>query len=598
MKISLSPGFDSLHRLWLTVACAGLGVLVFGLARVLLLTIDLVTQLAFFGRWSTVSVSPVTHSLGLWVILVPVLGGLLVGLMARFVSSAIRGHGIPEAMEQILKNRSRIAPRLTWLKPLSAAISIGTGGPFGAEGPIIASGGALGSLLGQILSTTAVERKILLAAGASSGMTAIFGTPLAALFLSIELLLFEFRARSLIPVSLAVAVSMALREASDLPRYFFPLQPPDVLGLGVLGGAVLIGAGCGLAAAAITHLVYWLEDQFEKIPMHWMWWPALGGIVVGSIGYYFPRTLGVGYGNIQDILDHRLVGQAVLLLCLMKFLSWWVALSSGTSGGTLAPLLTFGAGLGYGLGLVIQLVFPFCGLSPSLAALIGMVALFSGASRAFLASTAFALEATGWLPGAMPVLAGCSVAHWLSSAVRSHSIMTEKIVRRGVPTPSDYVTDDLQTVTVAEVMATNVPTVSGEMTVAALALGMGDKGSVLSSRAAFPVLGDNGKINGLITRGDILRLVEEHQETRQVNDVCTRALITTFPEASLHQAVEKMLRHNVGRLLVVSSSDSTIFLGYLGRREILLGRRQKMDEAEREPGWFRFTSQGTPALRP
>ncbi|MBC7400297.1 MAG: chloride channel protein, partial [Mucilaginibacter sp.] len=316
------------------------------IAKVLVSLINLVTNIAFYGSFSLGFNSPANNHLGAWVILVPAAGGIIVGLMALYGSKAIRGHGIPEAMEQILVNESNIKPSITLLKPISSAIAIGTGGPFGAEGPIIATGGALGSTLGQIFKVTANERKIILAAGATAGMSAIFGTPIAGIFLAIELLLFEFSPRSILPVALACITGAAghhlLFESG--PVFTMPdVAVPSNLALGIYS---FMGIFIGFVSLGITKIVYWVEDMFEKLPIHWMWWPAVGGLAVGAIGYYAPHTLGVGYDNITGILSGTWPLTLVLSLCIFKFLSWAIALGSGTSGGTLAPLLTMGGAAG------------------------------------------------------------------------------------------------------------------------------------------------------------------------------------------------------------------------------------------------------------
>ena len=312
----------------------------------LIALIHLCTNLAFHGIISTGDAKPDFTSWGTWGIAVPVIGGLIIGVMARWGSPAIRGHGIPEAMQAIGIAESRIPARVAILKPLSAAISIGTGGPFGAEGPIIATGGAIGSLVGQWLPSSPVQRKILLAAGAAAGMTAIFGTPLAAVLLAVELLLFEYRGRSFLPVALAAGTAMALRSLFHEPLPMFPLAFDRTPDLPISCGSFLIGAICGLLAVLVTKAVYALEDGFEKLPVHWMWWPAIGGIAVGIIGWFDPRTLGVGYDNLRLLLDGHLAVKAIALLAALKFLSWWIALGSGTSGGTLAPLMTVGGAVG------------------------------------------------------------------------------------------------------------------------------------------------------------------------------------------------------------------------------------------------------------
>ncbi|MCC7401883.1 MAG: chloride channel protein [Chitinophagaceae bacterium] len=436
------------------------------IAKLLIHLINFITHISFYGNFSTSAVSPADNFLGIWVILIPAAGGLIVGLMAFYGSKAIRGHGIPEAMEQILTNQSKIKPTITYLKPLSSAISIGTGGPFGAEGPIIATGGALGSTIGQLLKITANERKILLTAGAAAGMSAIFGSPIAAIFLAIELLLFEFSPRSIIPVSLACITGAT-------GHYLFFGQAP-VFGTGhlldtpsniAIAGYSIIGIIIGLLSVFITRIVYFIEDSFEKLPVHWMWWPAIGGLAVGIIGYFSPRTLGVGYNNITDVLTGNLPVQIVASLCIFKFLSWAIALGSGTSGGTLAPLLTIGGSAGVLLAQLSIHLFPSAGITVPLAALVGMSAMFAGASRAFMTSIIFALETTGQSNTLVPLLAACSASYIISFFLMENTIMTEKISRRGVKAPTSYEPDLLEKINIKQVMETDILVFSGDNTV-------------------------------------------------------------------------------------------------------------------------------------
>ncbi len=357
-----------------------LGLVAAAIAKGLMCLIAIITSVAFFGKYSTVLRAPAENHLGWWVIGVCVAGGIVVGLMARFGSAGIRGHGIPEAMEQVLTKESRIPARLTFLKPLSAAVAIGTGGPFGAEGPIIATGGALGSVVGQVLTTTAAERKTLLAAGAAAGMAATFGSPVAAVLLAIELLLFEFRPRSFLPVALAATIAAGARFAMQMQYPVFELPAPNQPSLAALSVYLAVGAVVGVAAVGVTRAVYWVEDVFERTPIHWMWWPAIGAVFVGVIGHFQPRTLGVGYENISNILTMRWTVWTAITLCLWKFISWSIALGSGTSGGTLAPLFTIGSGLGLALGALGRHLFPGAGVEISIAALVGMAAIFAGAS--------------------------------------------------------------------------------------------------------------------------------------------------------------------------------------------------------------------------
>ncbi len=408
------------------------------IAKVLLLAIAFCTNLFYFQKLSFGDADPATNTLSYLAVGIPALGGLVVGLMAKHGSPAIRGHGIPEAMENILVKESRIPKRITVLKPLSAAISIGSGGPFGAEGPIIATGGALGSLIGQKVRVSAYERKILLAAGAAAGMTAIFGTPISAVILAIELLLFEFRAKSFVPVSLAAATAATLRFSDMGVEPFIPMVNLSTPTIASLPFYLSMGVLFGFLSIFVTKSIYWIEDQFERLPIHWQWWPAIGGLAVGMIGLIRPDTLGVGYSNITLSLNAQLALTAAISLVFWKFISWSIALGSGTSGGTLAPLLTLGSGLGMIVGRLGESFFPGMNIDVHAAALVGMAALFAGCSHALLASVVFAFEITKQPVGLVPLLGACSVAYLVSSVFMKTSIMTEKISRRGINVPKEY----------------------------------------------------------------------------------------------------------------------------------------------------------------
>lgn len=557
-----------------------LGVLMSGVAQLLLWLIEFISGVAFFG--SLHGGNPENNHLGIGVVFVPVIGGLIVGVMARYGSPAIRGHGIPEAMEQVLTNASRIPARITWLKPLSAAISIGTGGPFGAEGPIIATGGASGSLLGQILPVSPGERKTLLAAGAAAGMAATFGSPFSALLLAVELLLFEFKARSLIPVALAVCTASAIRISwvGFEPVFTMPtLQPPSLSAFAAgLGLAVIMGG----AAFVISRTIYVVEDLFEKLPIHWLWWPAIGGVAVGIIGYFEPRTLGVGYSNITMNLAGAGTGVAILMLCVLKFTSWSIALGSGTSGGTLAPLMTIGSALGWVLGVGVHGLVP--GFDPHLGALLGMACLFGGASQAMLASAVFAYETTGQGAALMPLLAGCAVSVWVVRTLSKTSIMTEKIERRGVSVPSQFTADVFEHTAVATVMDTKPVTLRGDMPLAELARKIATDDASLGGHQAHPVVTAQGELAGIITRGDVVRAIEAAPPDAVVADQANGHLIVTYPDEMLHEAIHKLLHHDIGRLPVVSRDNSKYLLGYLSRSAILSARWKILKEETQEAG--------------
>ena len=437
---------------YLCIQVAINGIIIGVLAKGLVYLIEFITNLSFYGRVSFEPASPADNHLGLLVMVVPIIGAILVGFMARYGSRAIGGHGIPEAMEKIILEDSRIPPAMTFLKPLSAAISIGTGGPFGAEGPIIATGGAFGSLTGQWMHISSGERKIVLAAGACAGMSAIFGSPLAAVLLAVELLLFEFSPRSIIPVAIGciTGAGMHILLFGTAPVFAMPDIP--VPSDSALVAYVGLGLIVGVVAAGVSRSIYAIEDLFEKLPIHWMWWPAIGAIAIGVVGYFAPHTMGVGYDNIQYLLTGSWSMRILFSLCVLKYISWSISLGSGTSGGTLAPLFTIGGGLGALLGMAAQHLFPKLGIDPATAALAGMAAMFSGASRAVLTSVVFALETTGQSHGLLPVLGASVAAYFVSFFLMEGSIMTEKIKRRGVNAPDAYEPDVLHGATVNRLM--------------------------------------------------------------------------------------------------------------------------------------------------
>jgi CIC family chloride channel protein len=572
----------------------GLGLVAGGVARILTALIAIITNAAFYGRWGVESVGPAGNHLGASVVVVPVVGGLIVGAMARYGSAAIRGHGIPEAMEQVLFNESRIPARITFLKPLSAAIAIGTGGPFGAEGPIIATGGALGSFVGQVLRVSAEERKTLLAAGAAAGMSATFASPVSAVLLAVELLLFEYRVRSLIPVALASAtacgVHMALVGAA--PAFTMPaVAAPSGPALAVY---VSMGTVIGLASTLVTRAVYAVEDAFEKLPIHWMWWPAMGGAVVGVVGYASPHTMGVGYDNIDRILSGDMAGNALVVFCVLKFVSWSLSLGTGTSGGTLAPLFTIGGGIGSALGSAVAWALPAAGVDVRVAALVGMAALFAGASRALLASVVFAFETTQQSMTLLPLLGGCTAACLVSALLMRHSIMTEKIARRGARVVTDYVADYLEQVLVGDVAATPVVTLGADDSTESVRAWIASQADG-SSHQGFPVVDASGVLVGVVTRRDLL--TGEHLAPgARVRDLVKRPPAIAFQDSSLREAADHMIRVGVGRLPVVARDDATRVIGIVTRSDLLDAHARRLD-AER-PGAPRYSFRGRVPVQP
>jgi chloride channel protein, CIC family len=542
------------------------------IAKFLIYLIYFITNVSFYGKFSIAHVTPAENTLGWWVILIPAIGGFIVGLMALYGSKAIRGHGIPEAMEQILTNQSKIKPTITYLKPISSAIAIGTGGPFGAEGPIIATGGALGSALGQIARISHNERKILLASGATAGMAAIFGTPIAGIFLAIELLLFEFSPRSMIPVALACITGAAGHHFLFGAGPVFPVgHLIEIPSNTALFAYSILGILMGFISVFTTKIVYYIEDGFEKLPIHWMWWPAIGGLFVGIIGYFAPRTLGVGYENITDVLSGSLTLKVVFALCIFKFISWAVALGSGTSGGTLAPLLTIGGAAGVLLGSVILHFFPHSGITLSLAALVAMSAMFAGASRALLTSIIFALEATGQSNALLPLLAGCIASYIVSFFIMENTIMTEKITRRGVKTPDSYEPDILETINVKQVMSENGLMLGEENTIGEVRDWL-EKETDYSSNY-FIIVNKNNEFRGIISSSNLFS--NHHKPNLPIGSLIKRNSISIGVDSSLRNAVELMAKENID-ILPVTSNENTM-IGILSYKDIISAYKSDID---------------------
>ncbi|RVD55374.1 MULTISPECIES: chloride channel protein [unclassified Mesorhizobium] len=540
---------------------------------VLLKLIRLATNIAYFGQFSLAELKLQDTPLGLAAVFVPVIGALIVGLMARYGSEKIRGHGIPEAIEAILLGRSRLDAKVAILKPLSSAISIGSGGPFGAEGPIIMTGGAIGSLIAQMLPVSDTERKTLLVAGAAAGMTTVFGTPIAAIMLAVELLLFEWTPRSFIPVAVAAIVAEVGRTMLHMPGPIFPFQGSMAVSFLGLGGWVLIGICAGLLSGLLTQMVYACEDGFQKLPIHWMWWPMLGGLVVGMGGLIDPRALGVGYDNIADMLDGRTIATAALLLLVVKAVIWSVALGSGTSGGVLAPLLIMGGAMG----AVLAGVLPAA--DPGFWALLAMAATMGGTMRAPLTATFFAVELTGNTHVLVPLIAACAAAHAVTVLLMKRSILTEKIARRGHHLVREYRIDPFALTRVREVMTSEVESVPATMTLhGAAALLTAPE----TRHPSFPVVDENRQVLGLIDPPAILRWrrAGKHRTTTLGELLAGSKVTLAYPDEYLEGLSDKLLTANVSHLPVVAREDGRL-VGYVGWKDLMRVRSRKQAE-ERE----------------
>jgi len=545
-----------------------------GAAWLLLRLIYLVTNLSYYGRLSAEQVSIAGNTLGLWSVFIPVVGCLLIGLMARFGSEKIRGHGIPEAMEAILIGKSRIQPRVAVLKPLSSAISIGTGGPFGAEGPIIMTGGAFGSLFAQFFHLSNAERKTLLVAGAAAGMTATFGTPVAAMLLAVELLLFEWKPRSFVPVAIACVIAAGWRPILLGAGPLFPMANSAALvPVGLLLAAGL-GIVCGLASGLLTQMVYACEDLFQRLPIHWMWWPAIGGLAIGIGGLVDPHALGVGYDNIGALLSQQMSDDAAIRLVIVKAIIWSIALGSGTSGGVLAPLLMMGGAIGAVFGGFVPVG------DPGLWALVGMAAIMGGTMRSPLTSAIFAVELTHNLGALLPLATACAVAHATTVLLLRRSILTEKVARRGHHVMREYVVDPFETVRVAEVMAQPVDTLPGAMPVQKAFEFF--TGAEPPPHRSYPVVDPKGRFLGMVSRADVLRWLREGWNTDQSlgEAVASENGIVSHGDELAGELADRMAETDTGRVPVLRRGDDVV-IGLVARRDLLRVRsthvRQERD---------------------
>ena len=561
----------------ISLLAIAIGLISSVVAWALLRLIGLFTNLFYYHRWNTALVSPAGNSLGIWAVLVPVAGSLIIGLMARYGSERIRGHGIPEALESILIHGSRVEPKLAILKPISSAISIGSGGPFGAEGPIIMTGGAFGSMIAQFFRLTSVERKTLLVAGAAAGMSATFAAPIAAVLLAVELMLFEWKPRSLVPVALASATAGAARRyiLGVGPLFPVPTHPVFIGPMGLLG-CVVCGLLAGALSALLTGAVYAAEDAFGKLRIHWMWWPAIGGLVVGLGGLIFPQALGVGYDTIGALLKGDVVRNVIVGVLLVKSIIWAVSLGSGTSGGVLAPLLMMGGALGG----VEAMFLPNegAGFWP----LVGMGAILGGTMRSPLTGIIFALELTHDINVLLPLLVASVIAHLFTVLVLKRSILTEKVARRGYHLSREYAVDPLEILFARDAMRTNLMAFPDTGTLEHVRSIMSTNHSPRGQHL-YPVLDEGHRLRGVITRNNLRHWLENpHPADETLGEVVTEPVVA-YPDEPLRVVVYRMAETGLTRFPVVERGDERKLVGIIGLRDLLSARTRNLtEERDRE----------------
>ena len=574
--------------LFLSILAALLGAAGGGAAWVLLRLIALLTNLALFHRfgWDLPSFAALAPSP--WIVVAAVAGAFAVALLAKW-SPVIKGHGIPETMEAVLLRQSRIAPRAALAKPLSAALAIGTGGPFGAEGPIIVTGGALGSLLGQVLHVSPAERKILLACGAAAGMSATFGAPLASVVLAIELLLFEFSTRAFVPLVVAASVAAGIHSALFGSGPLFGVPSHDFAGLAILPWFVVLGVVCGLLAVVVSRGLFKVEDLFRRLPVDEFWHPVIGALGFSLVGLLVPRALGVGYDAIGDVLNDRLALGAIAVLAVAKLVAWWIALGSGTSGGTLAPLLLIGGSFGSLVGSLALAVMPGLGISPGAFAVVGMAAIFGASTRATFTAIVFLFELTRDYQVIVPLMLAAVVADLIAGSLMHDSLMTEKLTRRGLRVRTEYEVDVLRTTRVGDVMTREVETLREDVTV-----GEARRRFESGRHGAYPLVDDAGHCTGIVARGDLLRRPAEDGEP--VTAVASRDVVAVKPDDMLFHALRLLLEEEVDHLPVIAAAldaeKAGRLVGICTRTDVLRARRSQLDSERREPGWRWLKARG------
>jgi H+/Cl- antiporter ClcA len=566
--------------LLLTAIAAVLGLLGGVAAWVLLHLIGLITNLALFGQWGWTA-PPFTELVaGPQIVIAALVGAFFISLLAKW-SPVIRGHGIPEAMEAVLTKQSRIAPRTAVAKPISAAVAIGTGAPFGAEGPIIVTGGSLGSLIGQVIRVSPSERKVLLAAGAAAGMAATFGAPLAAVVLAIELLLFEFSTRVFIPLVVAASVAGGMHIALFGAGPLFPVPKHDYAGLGVLPLFVLLGLGGGLLAVLIGRGLFTVEGWYRRLPVGEFWHPLIGAAIFATIGLFVPRALGVGYDAIGDVLANRIAAGTLAVLVLAKLLAWWAALASGTSGGTLAPILLISAGYGCLFGLAVHALAPGLGVGPGAFAVVAMAATFGAATRATFTAIVFVFELTRDYRVILPLMLATVVADLVAGALMRDSIMTEKLSRRGLRVRTDYEVDPFRTALVSELMTTEVQTLPADATV-----GDARRRFACGRHSAYPIVDADGHCVGILGRTDLL--MADADDGDPLLDHATRDVVTVSPDDVAITALQRIVEGGVEHLPVI---EGGALVGVCTRTDLLRVRAPQF-ASERHDGSEPRTQEG------
>jgi chloride channel protein, CIC family len=547
-------------------------------AQALLELIYLFTNIFYYHRFSFAITNPANHHLGAWAILIPPIGGLLVGVMIYFWEPTLKGHGIPEAMESVLFGHSRMRIRVAILKPLATAFAIGTGGPFGAEGPIIQTGAALGSLFGQAIGLTPYYRRVLLASGAAAGMAATFTAPFAGILVAIELLLFELRARSFIPVALAASVATGVRIYFVGWTPLFPAPAFKLTGMNELWLFAVLGVLMGMVGIAMIRTLSWLEDFFDELPIKHalIWSPAIGALILGIIAYFYPQVLGTSYDTIRDMLNDRLTVGKLIGISVAKFWALVISLGSGTTGGVFAPSLVVGGGLGAAFAIGCQHIFPSLVSNPAFYALAAMAAVFGGIARAPLTSIVFLFELSHNPNALLPLIVCVMISDGFVRLFSRDSIMTIKLVKRGLIVLQDYSVPVLMRARIDQVMHKQFSQLQAEDELREV-LKQFSPGDV----SFIPVVEKDGALVGIVEPHDLLR-TEPPDHHFKMREIARRDFVLAYPGELIDQVHRDMMLKNSENVVVVEPGSARKPAGIARANDILQLRRWLLEEETRE----------------
>jgi chloride channel protein, CIC family len=548
-------------------------------AEGLLKLIYFFTNLCFYGRLSFQVASPAYNHLGLWVILIPPIGGLFVGIMVYFWEPTLKGHGIPEAMEAVLVGGSRMRMRVAILKPLATALAIGTGGPFGAEGPIIQTGAAFGSLFGQAIGLSPYYRRVLLASGAAAGMAATFSAPLAGIMVAIELMLFEFRARSFIPVALAAAMATTVRAAFVGWAPLFPTPAFAPTRGAELWLFALMGIFMGIVGIIMIRTLFWIEDFFDHLPIKraLIWSPAIGAVILGVIGYFYPQVLGTGYDTIRDMLNDHLTTANLLGISLGKFWALVISLGSGTTGGVFAPSLIVGGGLGAVYATICQHIFPHLVSDPAFYALVAMAAVFAGIARAPFTSIVFLFELSHNPNSLLPLIVCVMISDGFVRLFSRDSIMTGKLVKRGLIVLQDYSVPAMMRARIRQVMRPQFSVIQADTELRAILEKFAPE-----NVGFLPVVEKDGTLVGIVEPHDLLK-IEPANHHILMRELARQDYVRAYPEEMVDRVNREMLQKNLENVVVFESAQSNRAIGVVRANDILQLRRWFIEEETRQP---------------